>query len=33
MTVTMTGTVDGTSIKGTFDAGGMMTGEWTATKK
>ena len=33
MTVTMTGIVDGTSIKGSFDAGGMMTGEWTATKK
>lgn len=33
MVVTMTGTVDGTSIKGTFDAGGMMTGEWNATKK
>jgi hypothetical protein len=33
MVVTMTGTVDGTSVKGTFDAGGMMTGEWNATKK
>lgn len=33
MTVTMTGAVDGTSIKGTYDAGGMMAGEWTATKK
>ncbi len=33
MVVTMTGIVDGTSIKGTFDAGGMMSGEWTATKK
>ena len=33
MTVTMTGTVDGTSIKGSYDAGGMMAGEWTATKK
>ena len=32
MTVTMTGTVDGTSMKGSFDAGGM-SGEWTATKK
>lgn len=33
MTVTMTGTVDGTSVKGTYDAGGMMAGDWTATKK
>lgn len=33
MIVTMIGTVDGGSIKGTYDAGGMMAGDWTATKK
>jgi hypothetical protein len=33
MVVTMTGTVDGSSIKGTFDAGGMMSGAWEATKR
>ena len=33
MVVTMTGTVDGSSIKGTFDAGGMASGGWEATKK
>jgi len=32
LTVTMTGTIDGDSISGTFDAGGMMSGTWTAKK-
>jgi hypothetical protein len=31
--VTMTAKVEGDTLKGTFDAGGMMAGEWTATKK
>jgi len=33
LTVTMTGTVEGDTINGTFDAGGMASGSWTAKKK
>jgi hypothetical protein len=31
--VSMTGTVEGDTVKGTWDAGGMMAGEWTASRK
>jgi hypothetical protein len=33
MVITMSGAVEGATIKGTFDAGGMMSGSWEATKK
>ena len=32
MTLTFTGMVDGTDMKGTVDFGGFASGSWTATK-
>lgn len=32
LSVTMTGAVEGDTIKGTYDAGGVASGDWTATK-
>jgi hypothetical protein len=33
MSITFAGKVDGDTMKGTFEMGGMGTGTWTATKK
>ncbi len=33
LTVTMTGTVEGEAISGTWDAGGVVAGSWTAARK
>lgn len=33
LTITMTGTIEGDTIKGTADFGGMGSGDWSATKK